>query len=137
MANYYASARSNYFRVKDRAAFDAAIARLADLTIVEGRDDNAGRVALLCDGGDQGGWPGWTMDETGEGEDTEVDVPELVAEHLDEGEVAVFMEAGAEKLRYVCGYATAINSAGERRDVSLDSIYELAKELGNATQATY
>ena len=48
------------------------------------------------------------------------------------------MEAGHEKLRYISGYAEAINAKGERRTVSLSDIYGLARELGsNITEATY
>jgi hypothetical protein len=133
MANYYATARSNYFRVKDRAAFNEAITTLPDLSVV---DDAEGRVALLCDQGDGGGWPSGHFDDNDEY--VEADVPAIVAEHLAADEVAVFMEAGAEKLRYVSGSAIAINGAGERREVALRDIYDLAAELGaNVSEAQY
>jgi hypothetical protein len=35
-----------------------------------------------------------------------------VAGHLVEGSVAVFIEVGAEKLRYLTGWAVAVNSSG-------------------------
>ena len=57
---------------------------------------------------------------------------------MGEGEVAVMMEIGNERLRYMTGVAYAINSRGEQATVSLYSIYELAERLGkNVTKAEY
>ena len=48
------------------------------------------------------------------------------------------MGAGAEKLRYIIGWAEAFNNKGESRAISLDAIYNLAKELGSEiTRAEY
>jgi molybdopterin biosynthesis enzyme len=58
--------------------------------------------------------------------------------HLHDEDVAVLMEAGAEKLRYVSGWAVAVNSKGDLVEIGLSDIYEKAKHLGkNITQATY
>lgn len=124
MADYHATARSNYFRVKDTDAFWAAVPD--DLEIVTG--DNADVFALLCYSGD-GAWPSEKYDEDTD-ESVEIDVADIVAEHLAPGWVAVFMEAGAEKMRYVAGIAVAINEHGERVHVDLNQIYELASGLG-------
>jgi hypothetical protein len=63
---------------------------------------------------------------------------EELALHLADEEVAVLQEVGAENLRFVNGYAIAVNNKGERRDISLENIYDLAKELGsNITKAEY
>ncbi len=40
------------------------------------------------------------------------------------------METGAEKLRYLTGWAQAINSRGETRTLNLEDIYEIAGPLG-------
>lgn len=65
-------------------------------------------------------------------------LPELVAAHLVDGDVAVFMEVGFEKMRFLVGQAVAINAAGEHRTVSLDDIYASARDLGSTvTDATY
>lgn len=64
-------------------------------------------------------------------------LPELVSAHLVDGDVAVFMEVGFEKMRYLGGLAYAINSAGDHRTVDLEGIYAAAKDLGNVTTATY
>ena len=48
------------------------------------------------------------------------------------------MEAGSEKLRYIVGYAEAINSRGERASIGLNDIYKLAENLGSSiTVAEY
>lgn len=130
MANYCATARTNYVKVTDRDKLTAALAQL-DLDIV----DKDGRVAVLETSGE--GWPSLAYDEKLD-ENVEIDVACLIAEHLAEGEVLVLIEAGAEKLRYVSGHAIAINNRGERRTVSLADIYKTAGELGDTvTEATY
>lgn len=72
---------------------------------------------------------------------TEVEIDdflEVVSTYLQEGEVAVFIMAGAEKARYITAFAVAINSKGERVELSLYDIYEKAKVLGaNITAAEY
>ena len=48
------------------------------------------------------------------------------------------MEAGAEKLRYISGFAFAFNNKGEEITIRLSDIYERAKDLGtNITAAEY
>lgn len=65
-------------------------------------------------------------------------VDELVAAHLVKGDVAVFMEVGFEKMRFLSGIAVAVNHKNETRALGLDDIYGLAKSLGeNITTATF
>jgi len=146
MANFYGTARTNYFKVKDQLAFYKAIENISDIEVVrqnpirgevpEGHD--FGGYAILVSDGDNGGFPSSGWDEANEVE-VEFDLVYIVAEHLADGEVAIFMESGAEKMRYVDGYATAINNKLERRDISLNDIYDVAKELttSNITRAEY
>lgn len=149
MANFNATARTNIFRVKDVDALkhDLSTYGITPATWDESRrgaefvlDDRpvnqpAGSVALFS----FGGWPSLDEEDTASRlelfEEDDV-VPseyeslhQLVAAHLIEGEVAIFMEAGAEKMRYVSGVTVAVNSAGDTRRIDLDDIYELAKEL--------
>jgi hypothetical protein len=51
-----------------------------------------------------------------------------IAEFLIDGEIAVFMEVGAEKLRYCNGYAIAVHSNGEYETLNLDRIYDFAEQ---------
>jgi len=71
------------------------------------------------------GWP------SGLGPNDDQDIVELVAGHLSDGWVAVLMEAGSEKLRYIHGSAVAVNSEGDLRKVDLSEIYALAEDLGS------
>jgi hypothetical protein len=58
--------------------------------------------------------------------DTEIDLVAELAQHLPKGEVAVLMEIGAEKLRYLTGIAIAVNYKGRATVVSLDDVYRKA-----------
>ena len=138
MANYTATARSNYFAVKDDAAFKDWCAT-RDLDVWQGSDDNAARFAIApgaqCE---CGGWP-----ELMDGDDNEPadDLCESLAQHLREGEVAILLELGHEKLRYLVGAATAVHSSGQRIDLTLAEIYTRARdafgETAVITEANY
>lgn len=122
MANYDAKCRTNYFRVKDPDAFRELLKRLSDIGI-ECQDDERGFV-LLCD---EGPWP-QSMEDPDTGEDVDFDVVDFVSEHLPDGEVAIFQEAGGEKLCYLTGFSIAVNSKGERLSVDMNDIMRLVKE---------
>jgi len=126
MANYIGTARSNYFHVKDTEKFSEFCDRI-DVEMISKPD---GRVGFLCTQDDTGSLQRWAEDE--DGETIDVDLCAELAPHLKDGEVAVMMESGYEKFRYVTGYAMAVNSKGETRQVDLGDIYKLAKEIGNA-----
>ena len=143
MANWYGAARSNYFRVKDEEAFKKDMGELAGLDVAhrdaapnngatEHEATNLRRFAIFDAYGE--GWPTPTrdlFDEEGDrvGEE-EIDLFDLVASHLADGEVAVFQEAGAEKQRYVTGFALAINPSGETITVDIDDIYDKVEQAG-------
>ena len=69
----------------------------------------------------------------------EFDFMEELAPHLADGSIAVVVASGAEKMRYVCGWASAVNNTGKQVYININSIYDLAKkELGGeATPAEY
>lgn len=128
MANYYAAARSNAFTVRDINALEEDLEGL-DVTVISENPEQPNQVLLLCDETDDGAWPSSRYDEkTDDYED--LSIHEIVAKHLAVGHVAVLMEAGHEKLRYLVGSAVAVNAAGETRRVELNDIYPLAKQLG-------
>lgn len=58
-----------------------------------------------------------------------------VAEMMEEGQVLVAQTVGNEKLRYVFGYAEAINHKGERFEVSLDDVIKQAMTHFGAAEA--
>ena len=133
MANFYGSARTNYFKVKNLAKFKKALDN-ADVQVV-GNVNDGELVALLSCG--DGGWCSSYWDDV-TGDAVEIDIPSIVAKHLKKGWVAVFLEVGAENLRYILGGAIAVNCKNESVYISLDSIYEKAKHLGkNITRAEY
>jgi hypothetical protein len=132
MANYCSTARTNYFRVKDVDAFNAWAKEYEDNYRVE-VVDKEDTFAILFDS--ESGIP--TSREV-DGDYDDIDFMDELSKHLADDEVAILHEAGAEKLRYINGFAIAINNKAERRVVSLDDIYTFAKELGkNVTLAQY
>jgi hypothetical protein len=137
MANYYASARTNYFAVTDLEAFKADIeSKTSSVQVVSQEKDGLTLVGLLGSDDDGGGFPFEYEDE--DGEYVELNWAEIFKAHLEDGWVAIIMESGAEKLRYIAGYAVAYNSKGETVSLNLDDIYDKAKSLGtNITTATY
>jgi len=129
MANYYASCRSNYFKVKDEDAFILAMSEIPGIEVSQEANDT---FCLLGGDPDGAGWPSWVQDD--DGKDIEIDLPLEVSKYLADGEVAIFMESGAEKLRYVVGYAVAINSQGEQVSIGLNDIYDMARGLTDRPQ---
>lgn len=128
MANYIAIARSNAFRVKDSEALLAWAETLPGVT-AEAVHGDPDRFVLLMLEEDCAGWP--TVRESEDdlhGE--EFDLVSELAGHLAEGSVAVLEEVGHEKLRYLIGYAVAVNHLGEEIYVSLDEVYERAEAEG-------
>jgi hypothetical protein len=138
MANYYGSARSNYFKVKDLEAFKRALSDVA-VGIWDGDvgTPTEGLIAVFSQDADGAGWPSFRYDEASD-DYVDIDLVNLIAPHLEDGWVCILQEAGAEKLRYLIGHAVAFNNAGEVRTVNIDDIYSLAKQIGeHVTQASY
>jgi hypothetical protein len=126
MANWYGTARSNYFRVKDADKFKDAINSLnGEMRIVEHEEDGDIYFGLFPEGED-GAFPCsmHVEHEDGTEDDPSIDIAEVVCPHLIDGEVAIFMEVGAEKTRYVTGWAQSVNSKGEYNLIDLRDIYE-------------
>lgn len=130
MANYYATARSNYFKVKDLKAFKKRAEELYLEVIDQKTEAGETLYGIMAEDGD--GWP--TVRDTNESErpdGEEVDFPAELANHLAPGEVAVLMQAGSERRRYLTGPAVAVTSDGRRSEIVLDNIYEQAsREFG-------
>src|SRR6185312_6909258 len=97
MANWYGSARSNYFRVKDTDAF-LRWAERRGLGIF--KNDQAPDILAIHPGDttDSGGWPSYDLEN-----EEELDLVSELAEHLAPGQIAILLEIGAEKLRYLTG----------------------------------
>lgn len=136
MANYTATTRSNYFRVKNATAFEEWCSA-RDLNFWTKSDYGAEGTfyAMSADTGDCNGWP--SCDEEGD----EIDITTELTEHLDPRDVAILLECGAEKLRYVIGRAIAIHPDGRVITLALSDIYQQAtEEFGSdltVTEAQY
>ncbi len=122
MANWYGTARSNYFKVKDTAAFKAEMAKY-DVEVLEPSGEE-GRLGLLSTCPDNGDWPSYNADT-----DEDFEFWQVVAPHLADGEVAVLQTIGAEKARYLTGHAVAINNTGTECWVNIDDIYAKAAAM--------
>jgi hypothetical protein len=122
MADYVPKARSNYFAVRDRAAF-LAWCETRDLTPIRNAKDTLD--GFLCDQG----IPTSSYNEETD-DDGDIDFFAELAEHLADEHVAICMEIGSERLRYLIGYAMAVNHAGETHSIDLNEIYVRAAPLG-------
>lgn len=128
MANYFATARSNEFVVKD---IDAFIEALTPYDIGIWVDDPAAKVVSIYSTDlDDSGWPRYQYDEATD-DYLECDVATVIAPHLKEDCVAILFEVGAEKLRYLIGTAYAINAKGETLTMSLDEMFTAARKIGS------
>ena len=136
MATYVPTARSNYFAVKDPAAFESFCSKWS-LRLIR-KDDREGQPTLfgfLVDS--DNGIPSTYWDPDKE-DDVESDFIGELSSHLVDGWVAIVREIGYEKMRYLVGFTVAVNSAGERIDLNLDRIYDDAERLGkHVTQCEY
>jgi hypothetical protein len=127
MANYYANARTNYFKVKDIEAFKNEVEQYP--LEVSSRDDNPEFVALFITDDNEGGFP-WVDFYTEDAEGDEINWTDIFARHLQENSVVIIQEVGNEKLRYFGGMAVAINSKGEEIVIDINSIFDQATTLG-------
>jgi hypothetical protein len=139
MANYQAVGRSNYYRVKDPAAFARFCERWDVVLIEKGSHEKElpadGLYGWYCEFGVPSSTrEGWDDEEEEEEEveamTTEADPPSEepdfqleLAEQLAPGEIAVVVEAGHERARYVSGWGWAVDHEGET--VGLDMQTEL------------
>lgn len=135
MATFQSLCRTNYFKVKDPKEFEELCKRYGLEFICN--DDDPSLVGFYT----FDGWPTEYINEYAaddEDEIVEIDIVEDIIERLEDGHVAIIMETGYESARYCHGYALAVNSKGERRNIALDDIYKLANELGDhVTNAAY
>ena len=116
MANWYGTSRSNYFKVKDEEAFR----EWADSRDLEIFTNLVGQLAVAPSSmSEDGSWPSYDNEM-----DAEIDFQAELIEHLAEGQVAILMTIGAEKLRYLTGYSVALAWDGRRMSVDIADIYD-------------
>lgn len=133
MANFYGQGRTNYFIVKDGEKFENQINSLGEgiSPSIELIKDERGWCLLFEDG-----IPTYFYDEES-GEEYEVDMETIIKENLADGSVCVMMEVGAEKLRYLSGWAVAFNNKGETKTIDLNHIYRGLESFGTFTQCEW
>jgi hypothetical protein len=130
MANWYGTSRSNYFRVKDADKFKDDIDSLSgEIRIAEYEKDGDTYFGLFPEG-EYGGFPCSIQVEHEDGtyDNEHVDIADVVYPHLIDNEVAIFMEVGAEKTRYVTGFAQAVDHKGEQKVINLWDIYNFFED---------
>lgn len=131
MATFYGRGRTNTFAVKDIEALKATVAD----TEIEVVDRGEGRVTLLTGDDGDGDFSVYRYTE-GDEEDHDDDplfIPDMIAEHLQSGEVAVFESSGWEKFRYMSAWAIAVFSDGRQVRVDVNDVYDrAATEFGVA-----
>lgn len=137
MSNWVGTSRTNYFKVKDKEAFLDALGAFEVRVEPAVRNDEP--LYMLVSQSDGGDWPSSDFSsEDVNGDYKEIWFPGIVAPHLADGECAIFMSVGAEKTRYVTGYAVAIVNDGRYVEVNLDEIYGKAvRELGLEQPPTF
>lgn len=128
MSNSTCMGRTNYFQVRNLAAFKKALEKVPDVEVVEKDATGQPGIAVLANCQDTGSWPSFMLDADGDPTEDEVDIAGIIAEHLVEGSIAVVMEVGFEKKRYGFGWSMAIDHTGRRVELSLDAIYDKAQE---------
>lgn len=116
MANWYGTSRSNYFKVENEEAFREWAER-RDLEVLENPSGLFGVAPSSMS--EDGSWPSYDYDE-----DCEIDFQAELIEHLAEGQVAIIMTIGAEKLRYLTGYSVALAWDGRRISIDIADIYD-------------
>lgn len=129
MANYEATTRSNYFRVNDERAFFAWCdgIGLEWWKRTSKTPEAATEYAMTADTGDCGGWPTYRWNADNENYE-EIDFFGELAMHLAPDTIAIVMEIGNEKLRFLQGYATAVHPDARTVAVSLSEIYERVEQ---------
>lgn len=130
MANYTCSARSNTFKIGQPQAFLEWLEEFSEIHFEETSTDPEACTmsgTLFCENTDGGGWPSCIWDED---KQTYRDIffAEELGQFLTPDSIAVLYEVGSEKLRYLVGYAVAVNYKGETIQLSLHDIFPKIQE---------
>jgi hypothetical protein len=143
MANYGCALRTNYFHVKDPAAFKKFMKRVIaceDTVELWEETDGDGKpvFGFGCYGSIAGVRPSENASE--EDYDYEEDYDEFInglSEHIADDDAVIILESGNEKLRYLVGSATIITSTqSQYLDISTLAAEAAAQMLGNSSWKT-
>ena len=139
MANYMATARTNYFRVTDEDRYQDLFSGLVAEDDIHDFTET-GEDGVIRHGFGTYGWMSFEEDE--DGGDTGMDsFFEELKEILPDDEAFIYTEVGNEKLRYVVGYSAVVtNKEVKYLDLTNLAIDTASKMLGVAefkTQMDY
>jgi hypothetical protein len=109
MANYYATARTSYTKVKDDVGFLRWAETISEAEVITHETEEHGTLYgfLFGPNSDCGSIPHCKYDEE-LGEDFDLDIFSEIQPHIADGWSITFMEVGAEKYRYVVGTAAVV-----------------------------
>lgn len=135
MANYCCTIRTNYFHVKDEAAFRKMMEQVYgcedSVDLWEEKDANGNTVFGF---GVYGGISGLRdPEDEDEDDDTAYDrFIDRLQQVVADDDAIIIVEAGNEKLRYVVGSATIITSEGyQYTDIETIAVQKAREALGN------
>ena len=130
MANYYASARTSYAKMRDDEDFLSWAETSPDSEIITQESEEHGTLYGFLFGtlGDSGGIPNWRYVDD---QDYDLDFHMEIQPHLATGWSITIMEAGAEKLRYISGHAAVVTPTSVKTVNLCSWVDEALKRLGN------
>lgn len=136
MANYYATARTSYAKMGDAEKFKEWAATIDDVTVISKESPEHGTLhGMVFDGADGDGIPSYQYnDETEDNED--FDIYAEIQPLLADGWAILFVEAGAEKARYVCGFGAVVTKEEIRSTTISEWFRQTLTEMGDPT-STY
>jgi hypothetical protein len=128
MANYISHCRSNQFNVKDASTFFKwAVTLPWEVHLYSSGPGKQGCFVLIC----EENWPTWIYDDDAMDE-IETHFEQEIGKHLVKNSICLLYEIGYEKMRYLCGFVTAINHKGDIQTLSLEDIrQQLTDKWGN------
>jgi hypothetical protein len=134
MANYIGQGRSNYFAVKDEQAFREDIAK-CNVQLIERKTEDGQTLFGFMDNEDGDGldtWYAWSAGafDNEDEEEPEVTWGEFFQKHLADDWVAVILNIGSEKYRFLNGEATAYNNKGEDKHLDINNFITHFSGLG-------
>ncbi len=139
MANWYGTARSNYFQVNDEQAFLERCKIFGLEVHSQGGDAEIPKAFMVHPTTDDGSWPqsAYAL-ETEENEYGDFNIGEEIQKFLLPGSVAILGCVGAEKIRYLTADVIIVTTDGVEYRNFFEEVYaELLDDGLNATRMEY
>lgn len=146
MADWNGAWRTNYVKIREDRIMDLALFDIelwttpnTGLSAMYSNDEYGGTPTIYLDDDDLGDLPEYLQKHTNQVDDY-LSIEDVIHEFLEPDQTIIIMCSGAEKQRYITGYAIAIHSSGASVSVNLQDIYKKAQEAwpgSNVTEARY